>query len=234
MTIRREYMNYTIQGTTMPLVEMVLNSGERVVSQSGAMKWMSSRIDMQTRMTGGVSGFLKRAFSQESGFLTYFEAREDYSRIAFGHTYPGTILPIDVSEQSIICQKRSFLCSEPTVILDIAFQKRLSTAFFGGEGLVMQELKGRGMAFLEADGEVVSVNLSPGETIKVETGAVAFYDSSVAMNIEMVKGVSNVLFGGEGLFLTSLTGPGRVWIQTLSIQSLAQELYPFLPQPKSN
>ena len=225
-------MTYEIHGTTMPLLEMVCAAGEVVVCQSGAMKWMDTTIDMKTKMTGGFGGLLKRALMQESGFLNYFEARRDGSRIAFGHTFPGTIIPIDVREQSLICQKRSFLCSETSVELDIAFQKRLGTAFFGGEGLVMQHLKGSGTAFVEADGEVVSKVLDRGEIIKVETGAVVMFESTVQMDIERVKGMTNILFGGEGLFLTTLTGPGRIWIQTLSIQSLAGEIYPYLPIPK--
>ncbi len=225
-------MTYEIHGTTMPLLEMVCAAGEVVVCQSGAMKWMDTTIDMKTKMTGGFGGLLKRALMQESGFLNYFEARRDGSRIAFGHTFPGTIIPVDVREQSLICQKRSFLCSEASVELDIAFQKRLGTAFFGGEGLVMQNLKGSGTAFIEADGEVVSKVLDRGEIIKVETGAVVMFESTVQMDIERVKGMTNILFGGEGLFLTTLTGPGRIWIQTLSIQSLAGEIYPYLPIPK--
>ncbi len=226
-------MNYSIHGTTMPLLEMVLDRGETIISQTGAMKYMDQNIEMRTRMTGGVGGFLKRTFMQESGFLSYFEAQRDSSRIGFGHTYPGTIIPIDVSRESMVCQKRAFLCSEESVELDIFFQKKLGTAFFGGEGLIMQKLTGRGTAFVEIDGEAKVMELDRGESIKVETGAVAMFTSSIQMDIEMVKGFSNILFGGEGLFLTTLTGPGTLWLQTFSIQSLAREVYPFMPVPKS-
>ncbi len=227
-------MEYSIHGTVMPVLELVLGREETVVSQAGAMKWKDSSVEMETRMPGGIGGFLKRAISQESVFLNYFRSRSDGGRLAFGHSYPGTIIPIAVHQDSVICQKRSFLCSESSVNFDIVFQKRLGTAFFGGEGLIMQELSGSGTAFVEADGEVITLELSRGETIQVETGAVAMFDSSVKMDIEMVRGVSNVLFGGEGLFLTTLTGPGRVWIQTLSIQALARELHPYFPHPKES
>lgn len=226
-------MHYEIVGTTMPLVVVTLSAGEQVQCQAGAMKWMDSDIQMRTTMQGGIGGFVKRSLMKESGFLNQYESRSDGSRIAFGHTFPGKIIPLHVETSSVVCQKRSFLCAEPTVDLEITIQKRLGTGFFGGEGFVMQRLQGSGQAFVEVDGEVIELVLEPGQSIKVETGAVAMFEDSVSMNIEMVKGISNVLFGGEGLFLTTLTGPGKVWLQTMSIQSLAREVYPYLPMPKS-
>ena len=226
-------MKYSVFGTMMPMLEMTLDRGETVVSQTGAMKYMDRTIDMNTRMTGGVGGFLKRAFMQESGFLSYFTSRQEKSRIAFGHTFPGTIIPVDVTSRSLICQKRAFLCSEQSVELELYFQKKLGTAFFGGEGFVMQQLKGTGTAFVEIDGEVKQLELDRGKSIQVETGAVAMFTETVTMDVEMIKGAGNILFGGEGIFLTTLTGPGTVWLQTLSIQSLAREVFPFLPAQKS-
>ena len=225
-------MQYEIVGTTMPLVVVTLAAGEQIQCQAGAMKWMDADIQMRTTMHGGIGGFVKRSLMKESGFLNQYEARSDGSRIAFGHTFPGKIIPLRVETGSFVCQKRSFLCAEPTVDLEIAIQQRLGTGFFGGEGFVMQRLQGAGQAFVEVDGEVIELLLEPGQSIKVETGAVAMFEDSVSMNIEMVKGISNVLFGGEGLFLTTLTGPGKVWLQTMSIQSLAREVYPYLPMPK--
>jgi uncharacterized protein (TIGR00266 family) len=226
-------MEYEIQGTTMPLVQLTLKRGETIQSQSGAMKWMDASVQMRTSMAGGLGGFLKRKISGESGFLNYFDAQEDGSRIAFGHTFPGNILPLDVSKVSIICQRRAFLCAESTVDMDIIFQRRLGTGFFGGEGFILQELKGSGIAFVEIDGECLNLDLTAGQSVKVETGAVGMYESTVKMNIEMVKGFSNVLFGGEGLFLTTLTGPGRIWLQTMPIQSMVAEMSPYLPKPTS-
>lgn len=226
-------MRYTIHGTVMPLLEITLEGGERLKSQAGAMKWMDTSITMTTSMAGGLGGFFKRSIMGESGFLNFFEAQAPGGRVAFGHTFPGTILPVEVGQQSLVCQKRAFLCATPGVELELAFQKRLSSGFFGGEGFIMQALKGEGTAFVEIDGEVAELTLAPGEAIRVETGAVGMFESSVTMDIEMVKGFSNVLFGGEGLFLTTLRGPGKVWLQTMPIQSMSRELFPYLPKPPS-
>lgn len=226
-------MDYRILGSTMPVVELTVDRGERICSQSGAMKWMTSGIDMSTSMAGGLAGAFKRKIAGESAFFNYFTAQQDGEKIAFGHTFPGHIIPVNVAEQSIICQKRAFLCSTENVELVIAFQRKLGVGFFGGEGFIMQKLSGSGMAFLEIDGECVEILLAAGESLKVETGAVGMFEESVNFNIEKVKGFTNVLFGGEGLFLTTLTGPGRVWLQTMPIQSMVAEMSPYLPKPSS-
>jgi uncharacterized protein (TIGR00266 family) len=225
-------MDYKIIGTTMPVVECTLNAGEKLQCQVGAMKYMDYGMDMKTGSAGGVGGFIKRKLAGESGFLNIYTATANGQRVAFGHTFPGNIFAFNISQTSIICQRRSFLASEPSVDLQIAFQKKLGAGFFGGEGFIMQKLTGSGMALVELDGEVIELDLKQGEKIKVETGAVGMYESTVNMDIEMVKGLGNMFFGGEGLFLTTLTGPGKVWLQTMSIQSMAQELYPFLPTSK--
>ncbi len=227
-------MEYKIIGTTMQVVECTLRSGETLQCQTGAMKYMDAGIEMKTGSAGGVGGFIKRKMTGESGFLNIYTATADGQRVAFGHTFPGNIFGIDVSRQSIVCQRRSFLASEPSVDLQIAFQKKLGAGFFGGEGFIMQRLAGSGMALVELDGEVIEINLEAGQKLKVETGAVGMYEGTVNMDVEMVKGLGNLFFGGEGLFLTTLTGPGRVWLQTMSIQSMAGELYPYLPIKKSN
>ena len=226
-------MQYKIIGTTMPVVECRLDSGETIQCQAGAMKYMDAGVDMKTGVQGGLGGFVKRRMMGETGFLNYYTASRSGQRVALGHTYPGRIIAIDVGSVDYVCQKRAFLGSELTVELDIVFQRRLGTAVFGGEGFIMQKLRGRGTALLEIDGETVELALDRGETIKVETGALAFMESSVSFDIERVKGMSNFLFGGEGLFLTRLEGPGRVWLQTMSIQTLAGEIYPYLPRQRS-
>ncbi len=226
-------MQYKIIGTTMPVVEITLERGEKLCSQSGAMKWMTRGIDMSTSMAGGLAGAFKRKLSGESAFFNYFTAQQDGERIAFGHTFPGHIIPVDVTRESIICQKRAFLCSTENVDLNIAFQRRLGAGFFGGEGFIMQRVSGSGLAFLEIDGECIEMELAAGESIKVETGAVGMFQESVNFDIERVKGFTNVLFGGEGLFLTTLTGPGRVWLQTMPIQSMVAEMSSYLPKPAS-
>lgn len=225
-------MKYEFIGSVMPLLQLTLDREETIGCQSGSMKWMDETIEMQTKMAGGVGGFLKRKFMGESGFMNYFKSGRDGSRIALGHTYPGKIIPLQVGSRSLICQKRAFLAAEPEVELEITFQRRLGAGLFGGEGFIMQKLKGSGMAFVEIDGEVQELQLERGQSIKAETGAVAMYEDTVSMNVETVKGVSNLLFGEEGLFLTVLTGPGKVWIQTLSISGLAAEIFPYLPIPE--
>lgn len=221
-------MEYEIIGETMPLVTLILSRGEFVKSRAGAMKWMDNSIKMETGMDGGVGGFLKRKVMKESGMINTYTAEKDGSRIAFGHTFPGHIIALDVTNNSIICQKRAYLCSTKDVELEIAFQQSLGSGFFGGEGFVMQKLLGRGQAFVEIDGEVVEMDLDENQIIKVETGSVGMYEESVEMNIEKVKGMKNMLFGGEGIFLTSLKGPGKVWLQTMPIQSMASEVSPYL------
>ena len=224
-------MDYKILGSTMPVVEFTLEQGEKLCSQSGAMKWMTQGIDMNTGMAGGLAGAFKRKIAGESSFLNYFTSQQDGEKIAFGHTFPGHIIPVDVSKESVICQKRAFLCATEHVDLSIAFQRRLGAGFFGGEGFIMQKVSGSGLAFLEIDGECVEMQLEAGESLKVETGAVGMFQESVRFNIERVKGVTNMLFGGEGLFLTTLTGPGRVWLQTMPIQSMVGEMSSYLPKP---
>ena len=222
-------MEYEVFGSTMPVVVLTLQSGEKIYSRSGAMKWMSSGIEMETGMDGGFMGALKRKVSGESAFLNHFTSTDSGARIAFGHSFPGHIMRVDVSEQSVICQRRAFLAASEEVELDIEFKRKLGTGFFGGEGFVMQRLHGRGEAFVEIDGECYEKVLQAGETIRVETGSVGMYEKSVSMDIDRVKGISNMLFGGEGLFLTTLEGPGKVWIQTMPIQSMAGEVANFLP-----
>ena len=222
-------LNYQILGSVMPMLELSLNKGQKVYSQAGAMQWMDANIKMDTGMKGGVFGAFKRSVSGEGMFLTYFNGLADDARVAFGHTYPGNIIPLDISQGSMICQRRSFLCAEESVDYGLYLQKKLGTGFFGGEGFIMQKLSGSGMAFIEIDGECIEKELEQGETIRVETGSVGAFEESVSMEIERVKGIKNMFLGGEGLFLTSLTGPGKVWIQTMPIQSLSGELSSYLP-----
>lgn len=226
-------MEYNVIGSVMPVLEMTLKRGDTVFAQPGSMSWMDGNIEMETS-TGGLLSGLKRTLMGESLFLVWFRPRTEAAAIAFGHSFPGHIIPVDVSKESVICQKRAFLCAQEGVTLSLAFQRRLGAGFFGGEGFVMQKLEGQGMAFMEIDGECVIKDLAPGEVLKVDTGSVAAYEQSVQMNIEMVKGFKNILFGGEGLFLTTLQGPGRVWLQTMPLQNLARDLIPFLPKPSNN
>ena len=176
---------------------------------------------------------LGRMISGESLFMATYTANMPNQEIVFASTFPGYIVGADVGRCPIIAQKRSFLCAQPTVTLSAYVTKGLKAGFFGGEGFIMQRLSGYGMVFFEVDGSLVERNLAPGEVVKVDTGNVAAFEETVQYQAEMVKGFKNILFGGEGLFLTTLTGPGKVWLQTMSMSEFAKNIIPFIPT-KSN
>ncbi len=227
-------MNYQILGSVMPMLEVKLQQNERLYAQSGAMQWMDGNIKMDTEMKGGFLGAIKRSFSGEDMFVQYFTGLRDNATVAFGHTFPGNIIPFDISKGTILCQRRAFLCAFESVDYDITFQRRFGAGFFGGEGFILQKLSGQGLAFIELDGECVEKELGAGEMIKVETGSVGAFEEGVDFNIEMVKGFKNMFLGGEGLFLTTLTGPGKVWLQTMPIQSMTGEMFHYFPSSKKN
>ncbi|WP_068791637.1 TIGR00266 family protein [Brevibacillus laterosporus] len=218
-------MEYHIMGSTMQALQFNLQPGERLFTESGSMIWMSENIKMDTSFKGGMLKSLGRAFSGESLTFTFFEALHTPGMIAFAPVAPGKIIPVTIHPgNEIIAQKHAFLVGTENIDVSIHFQKKLGTGFFGGEGFIMQRLSGRGMVFLEIDGEVAEMNLQHGEVIKVDTAHVAAYESSVDMSIERVKGIKNIIFGGEGLFLTTLRGPGKIWLQTMTIAGLAGKI----------
>ncbi len=220
--------DYKIHGSVMPMIEFSLNRGEYIWAQTGSMQWMDSKIDMKTKAKGGVIGAVKRKFSGGDFFIAEFIATKDDAKVAFGHTYPGKIIVFDVSKKPIICQQRSFLCATKDVNYDVYFQKRFGAGLFGGEGFILQKFTGNGHAVIEMDGEYVERELGPNEVMKVQTGSVGAFEESVEMNIQRVKGVKNMFLGGEGLFLTTLKGPGKVWIQTMPVQNMAAEISKYL------
>lgn len=222
-------MKYTIIGQTVPAVECELMAGESMFTQSGGMIWQTEGITMSTNARGGIARSLGRMFTGESVFMANYTAETDGARIAFGSTVPGTVVPVDVSMSDIICQKGAFLCAEQSVDLQVAFTKRFTTGLFGGEGFILQRIFGKGTVFLEIDGDMVERNLSAGEVLKVDTGNVVAFDTSVRYEIETVKGLGNVFFGGEGLFLTRLTGPGRVILQTQNFNDFAGRIISRVP-----
>lgn len=223
-------MNYEIKGGALPVVIMKLNRGESVFTESGGMGWMSEDIEMSTNMEGGLFGGIARKLAGESLFMTTYTSNKDSSTIAFPSSFPGKIIPVELgSGQSVICQKKTFLCAEREVKLEMHFRKKLGAGVFGGEGFILQKISGPGMAFMEIDGDVVEYNLAPGEVMKVDTGHVAMFEPTVSFDIEMLKGFKNMFFGGEGLFLARLKGPGKVWLQTMPIMNLAREIIPFIP-----
>ncbi len=224
-------MEYEIKGGSFPVVICRLRDGERMITEKGSMVWMSPNMEMETR-GGGLGKMFSKAFSGESMFQNIYTARGD-GMIAFGSSFPGKILPLEVSGgRELIMQKSSFLASEETVDLSIAFNKKMGAGFFGGEGFIMQKLSGRGMAFVEIDGDLVEYDLAPGQQIVVDTGNVAGYESTVTMDVRQVPGLKNKLMGGEGLFNTYLTGPGKVMLQTMPISNVAGAIRPFIPTGK--
>ncbi len=223
---------YKILGTVMPVLVMNVKPGQTVYTETGALSWMSEGIQMQTNLGGqGLGGMLKRALGGESLFVANFTAARDNTLLAFSSEFPGKIVPVNLAQgQSMIAQKESFLVAEKTVNLTIAFQKKLGSGFFGGEGFILQKFDGPGTFFASFDGEIVEYTLNPGESLKVDTGHVAMFEPTVTYDIEMVKGFSNILFGGEGLFFAKLVGPGRIWLQTMPMSKLAGAIKQFFPQ----
>lgn len=223
-------MNYQIKGDNLPVVICQLSQGETIVSEAGAMGWMTDSITMDTNMKGGFLGGIGRVFSGESLFLNTFTCQSTVGMVAFPSSFPGRIVAKQLTAgQSIICQKSAFLAGESTLDLKIHFRKKLGSGFFGGEGFILQRITGPGTAFLELDGHIEEYNLAPNQKLIVDTGHVAVFDSTVEFDIQMVKGFKNILFGGEGLFLTTLTGPGKVYLQTMPIQNMAGRIASYLP-----
>lgn len=214
-------MRYEIIGATVPAVEVTLNSGESMFTQSGGMIWQTEGINMSTNARGGLAKSLGRMFTGESIFMASYTADRDGAKVTFGSTVPGAIVPVDVSKGEMIVQKGSFLCAQQSVELKATFTKKLTAGLFGGEGFILQRIYGSGMAFLEIDGDMFERELAPGEVIKVDTGNVVAFDSTVSYDIETVKGLGNIVFGGEGLFLTRLTGPGKIILQTQNFNDFA-------------
>ena len=222
-------MKSEIKGGNLPVVICTLQSGETMITESGAMSWMSPNMKMETG-AGGVGKAFSRMFSGESIFQNTYTAVGGQGMIAFASSFPGSIIPIDVSKGDFIVQKSGYLASEPSVELSVAFQKKLGAGFFGGEGFIMQRLHGTGMAFVEIDGYVVEYELAAGQQMLIDTGYLAAMSGSCTMDIQTIKGVGNVLFGGEGLFNTVVTGPGKIYLQTMPISNVASAISACIPK----
>ncbi len=221
-------MNYEIKGGSFPVVVCQLSDGEQMITEKGSMVWMSPNMDMQTS-GGGLGKMFSKAFSGESIFQNIYTARGQ-GMITFGSSFPGKIIPLELSPgRDFIVQKSAFLAGEKGVDISIHFNKKIGAGLFGGEGFIMQRLSGSGIAFIEIDGDLVEYQLAPGQQIIVDSGNVAGFESSVKMDIQQVRGAKNVLFGGEGLFNTVLTGPGRIWLQTMPIINVANAIRPYIP-----
>ncbi|WNX85890.1 TIGR00266 family protein [Agathobaculum sp. NTUH-O15-33] len=221
-------MNYEIKGGVFPVVVCQLADGEQMITEKGSMVWMTPNMAMETR-GGGLGKMFSKAFSGESMFQNIYTAK-GAGMIAFGSSFPGKILPLTITPgHDMILQKNAFLASETSVELSIHFNKKLGAGFFGGEGFIMQRLSGSGTAFAEIDGELVEYELAAGQQLVVDTGNVAGFENGVSIDIQQVPGLKNKLLGGEGLFNTVLTGPGKVWLQTMPISGVAAAIRPFIP-----
>jgi uncharacterized protein (TIGR00266 family) len=227
-------MRHEVIGSTMPVLEIHLDPGESVIAVSGELSWMTASIDMHTATThgggGGLFGAFKRAVSGGSFFMTAYTAAGSAGTVAFAAKIPGHIVPVTVAPgQEYMIHRHGFLCGTPDANLTVGFQQSLGAGIFGGDGFILQRLSGSAQAWVELGGEVVTYELAPGETLRVHPGHVGMFETAVNFDIVRIKGIRNMLFGGDGIFLAQLTGPGRVWLQTLTISNLAHALAPYLP-----
>ena len=224
-------MKYQILGNTMPAVQIQFDvPGESMFTQSGGMAWMSDGISMTSNMKGGLGKSIGRMFSGESLFMATYTAQVPGAYIAFASTVAGEVLPVDVGAcGGLICQKGAFLCAQAGVELNITFSKRFSAGLFGGEGFIMQRVSGQGTAFLEIDGHVKEYELAAGQSMLIDTGYLAAMEGSCTMDITTVKGLKNKFLGGEGFFNTVVTGPGRIWLQSMPVTQLAGAIRPYIP-----
>lgn len=225
-------MKYSIEGAPLPVVICNLEANERMITERGAMSWMSPNMKMETH-GGGVGKMFGRMLSGESLFLNSYTATGGSGIIAFASSFPGDIVAMEITpDKPMVCQKSAFLASTSGVELSVFFQKRVGSALFGGEGFIMQKLSGNGMAFVEFDGSIKEYDLQAGQSIVVDTGYLAAMDASCSIEIQAVPGLKNMVFGGEGVFNTVVKGPGRVYLQTMPICQMAGSLRPYIPTGK--
>ena len=227
-------MQHTIVGTTMPVLEFALEPNETIISEAGELSWMSSAIQLTTHTQfgggGGLFGVLRRVAGGGTLFMTEYRAVGGTGELAFATKVPGHILPLEIAPgHEFMVHRHGFLCATSQVQIGVGFQQSLGAGIFGGDGFLLQKVHGQGTAWLELSGEVILKELRPGETLRVHPGHVGAFQSSVAFQITTVPGIKNIFFGGDGLFLAALTGPGKVWLQTLPISKLAHQLMEYMP-----
>ena len=227
-------MQTRILGTTMPVLEVQLDPNESVFSESGELSWMTGSIQMTTHTQmgggGGIFGALKRVAGGGSLFMTEYRAMQYRGEVSFATKVPGHIMPVELGQgPEYMVHRHGFLCATPQVTIGVGFQQSLGAGIFGGNGFLLQKVGGQGTAWLELSGELIVKNLAPGETLLVHPGHVGAFQTSVGFQITMVPGIKNMIFGGDGIFLAVMTGPGAVWLQTLPISRLAHQIYEYLP-----
>lgn len=229
-----DQLKYKITGDNLQIVTIETSPGELIYAEAGALIHMSGNINMVAKARGGIWKGIKRKLTGESFFMTEFSSAGGNGIVAFAGNAPGTIKPVELKgNKDFLCQKDAFLCAENSIEMDMAFQKRLGAGFFGGEGFIIQRLFGKGVAFIHACGDFVEMELAPNQVIKVDTGNVVGWDSTVGYDIERVAGIKTMFFGGEGIFLTKLTGPGKIILQSMTLHNLATALAPFIPRQQS-
>lgn len=227
-------MKYEIKGNDLPVAIVQLDAGETIVAESGAMSWMDDNIEMDTK-GGGMGKVFGRMFAGENLFQNEYTAVGKAGEIAFASSFPGSIMALEIGPgREVIIQKKAFMASEPGVSRDVYFQKKFTTGFFGGEGFVMQKLSGKGVAFVEVDGEAFEYDLAPGQKMIVNSGYLAMMDTTCSMEVQAVKGLKNMFLGGEGFFNTVVKGPGKVVIQSMPVHKLAMSILPYIPMPTDN
>jgi uncharacterized protein (TIGR00266 family) len=227
-------MEFKISGDNLQLVTIQINPQEKIYAESGSMVYMSGNVNMEAKMRGGLMKGIGRKFTGETAFLTEFTSAGGTGMVSFGGKTPGTIKDLDISPgKDFLAQKDAFLVAEDTIEMSVAFQKRLGSALFGGEGFIIQKYSGNGKMWIHASGDFVEFDLQPNQMLKVDTGSVVGWDSTVTYEIERVKGVKTMFFGGEGIFLTKLVGPGKVILQSLNVRELALALLPYMPRNTS-
>ncbi len=223
-------MEYKIEGQTLPVVICQLNSGESMITERGSMSWMSPNMQMETTSNGGMGKALGRMFAGEGMFQNRYTAKGGPGMIAFASSFPGDIRVFEIGPgRELVLQKSGFLASEESVELSVFFRKKLGAGLFGGEGFIMQKLSGRGIVFAEFDGHVMEYDLAAGQSIVIDTGYLAAMDATCSMDIQTVPGMKNAIFGGEGLFNTVVTGPGRIYLQTMPISNVAGAIGRYIP-----
>ncbi len=227
---------YQVVGTIMQALMIQMNRGQALYSETGSLSWMSDGVQMNTNLgSGGIFGALQRVVSGESLFVVNFTTDRDQQLVTFSSDFPGKIIPVHLTQgQAMIAQKDTLLVAEKSVNMTIALQRKLGAGLFGGEGFILQKFDGPGTFFAALDGEIVEYTLAAGQRLLVDTGHVAMFEPSVAYDIQVVKGIKNILFGGEGLFFVSLTGPGRIWLQTMPISKLAGAIRQYLPKAEGS
>lgn len=223
-------MQYEIRGGNLPVVVCNLAPNESMITESGAMSWMTPNMQMETSSNGGIGKAFGRMFSGENMFQNIYTARNGNGMIAFASSFPGSIMPLQIGNgnNEMIVQKTGFLAAEPGVTLSLHFQKKLGAGFFGGEGFIMQRLSGQGLAFIEIDGSATEYTLGPGEQMIVDTGYLAAMESTCTMNVKTVPGLKNMFLGGEGIFFTEISGPGKIILQSMPVMKVASAIQPFL------